>query len=235
MSFRLQVVSNNFRLQISDSRIDFYLFRTCFGPNVGDCETCQSQFALYPHNGSCTSCCGANQTSEKCCDCDKLHNFCVVRKDNGSKDVDEERSTRKRSSWGSTEHKYSSPSSTFFIVVGICIICVGFGFFLKKFKRVEGKRRYRKRKRESRSPSSGKSYERLPMTENGNQVRSLKTTEKNYSFNPNIYNILQNSNDIIYSSSEDDTYTSIQANSKVYEDRRRLMASLESGINSTEA
>jgi hypothetical protein len=93
-----------------------------------------------------------------------------VKKDNVSKDMDEERSTRKRSSWGNTELKYTSSSSTLLIIGGVCIVCLGLGFFLKKFKRLESKRRYRRRKRESRLPNAGKTYERLPMTENGNVV-----------------------------------------------------------------
>ncbi len=141
----------------------------CFGPSSRDCDTCKSPFALYPQNGTCTSCCG-QQTSEKCCECDKLHHTCIVKKDNVSKDMDEERSTRKRSSWGNTELKYTSSSSTLLIIGGVCIVCLGLGFFLKKFKRLESKRRYRRRKRESRLPNAGKTYERLPMTENGNVV-----------------------------------------------------------------
>jgi len=57
-------------------------------------------------------------------------------------------------------------------VAGVITISICLAVFLKKFRRLESKRRYRKRKRGSRSQgSTGNSYERLPMTDNGSLVK----------------------------------------------------------------
>ena len=164
------------------------------------------------------TCCGDTNDVTPCCDCNAKGDACAPKRV-----ADEERSTRKRSSWNNTELTQHSSRATFFIVAAVFVaVIVGFGIWRRCRRRHDAKRRFRfgrdgRRTRVPKSPQNSfrpfdPGYEKLPMTDaNGRTIAD---------------------DDDFSSSDDDDVYlrptlmNSVDATS-IRDERRRLVASTD--------
>jgi hypothetical protein len=132
-------------------------------------------FQMEPVNKTCVTCCDgstSDESSNRCCDCNAKHDACSVTQISD----EEERSTRKRSSWNNEVTQHSS-SVTFFILCLIFIVVLASIFVWRRCRRHDAKRRFRfrdgrirTRNRIQKSPlnnSSQSDYQILPLTEPG--------------------------------------------------------------------
>lgn len=132
---------------------------------------------MDPINRTCVTCCSDANDVTPCCDCNAKRDACINKPTS-----DEERSTRKRSSWNSSESSQHSSRATFFVVSAVfvaVIVCVV--AWRRCRRRHDSKRRFRfnrdARSRRNRVPKSPQNnlrtfepvYEKLPMTETNGQ------------------------------------------------------------------
>lgn len=171
------------------------------------------------------TCCSDANDVTPCCDCNAKGDACVPQRV-----VDEERSTRKRSSWTNTELTQHSSRATFFLVAAVFVaVIVGFGIWRRCRRRHDTKRRFRfgrdgRRTRVAKSPQNSfrpfdPGYEKLPLTDANGRT------------------LVDDDADDFSSSSDDDVYLRPTLNGdavSIRDERRRLVTSNDASSSTIE-
>lgn len=150
---------------------------------------------MDPINHTCVTCCDDTDVAP-CCECNAKRDACATKKI-----AEEERSTRKRSSWNNESMIQRSSSATFFILSFVFVAALAGVVAWRRCRRHDGKRRFRfregrtRRQRVPKSPPNTlrtfeTSYEKLPLSETGGQQLvdddNSSSSDDEYYFRPSL-------------------------------------------------